>query len=278
MIAGEMAGRSLDGMVVIITGASAGIGKALAEALSRRGARLALAARRLDRLEALASMLATRPLIERVDVSREEDCRRLIERAAEHFGRIDTLVCNAGYGVAKSVVETTRAEMEQIFATNVYGTSDCIRFAVPVMENQDLRGGVRGQVMIVSSAAARRGLPFFGPYAATKFAQLALSEALRVELAPKSIAVTSVHPIGTETDFFTTAESLGAVKMGPRGRGEVRQTPATVARKMIRGIQRPRPEVWPFRPARWALSFATLMPSVADRVMAKYRGEMEERR
>ena len=268
--------RQIEGMVVVITGASAGIGRALAEQLARRRARLVLSARRLDRLEELNATLRGPHLTVRADVSRTEDCENLIARAVERFGRIDTLVCNAGYGVAKSVVDTTPDEMRQIFATNVFGTTDCVRAAVPFIARQTERDGYRGQVMIVSSAAARRGLPFFGPYAATKFAQLGLSEALRVELAPQLIAVTSVHPIGTETDFFTTAQQLGTLKMGPPGAGEVRQTPSTVARKMIRAMERPCPEVWPFRPSRWALSVATLWPSLADRIMAKYRGQMAD--
>src|SRR5438132_10748543 len=90
--------RRLDGMVVIITGASAGIGKALAEELSKRGAKLALGARRVERLEELNRALGGGHLVVQCDVSREEDCTRLINSAVEKFGRIDTLVCNAGYG------------------------------------------------------------------------------------------------------------------------------------------------------------------------------------
>jgi NAD(P)-dependent dehydrogenase (short-subunit alcohol dehydrogenase family) len=176
--------RELSGMVVIITGASAGIGKALAEELARRGAKLALAARRIDRLHALIQAIGGEHLAIEADVSRSDDCRRVITESVARFGRIDTLVCNAGYGVAKSVVETTEEEMKRIFAANVFGTTDCIRAAVPVMARQKERDGWRGLIMIVSSAAARRGLPFFGPYAATEAAQLSLSEAMRATLTP----------------------------------------------------------------------------------------------
>ncbi len=118
-------------------------------------------------------------------------------------------------------------------------------------------------------------MPFFGTYSATKAAQLSLAEALRVELWPQRIAVTSVHPIGTETEFFHVAQELGGLKMPVPGTGEVRQSAATVARKMVRAIERPRAELWPMRPARWALSVATLVPGLVDRVMAKYRGDFE---
>lgn len=266
--------RTLRDMVVVITGASSGIGHELAGQLARRGARLVVSARRAQRLEALLKEIGGAHLSVRADVSKREDCERLIAESFERFGRIDTLVCNAGYGLTRPIAETTPEEYQRIFQTNVFGTTDCIRAAVPIMLKQEVRERHRGQIMIVSSAAARRGLPFFGAYAATKSAQLSIAEALRVELRHQQIAVTSVHPVGTETDFFTTAENETGLKLPPRGTGEVRQSVATVARKMILGIERPRTEVWPMGASRLALSLGTLMPGVVDRVMAKYRGNV----
>ena len=262
--------RELRDMVVVITGASAGIGRALAEALAPRGARLVLAARRADRLEQLNAALGGGHQIIPADVARPDDCERLIRQTVERFGRLDTLVCNAGYGILRPVAETSAEELRQLFQTNVFGTLDCVRPAVPVMAGQPERGGWRGQVMIVSSAAARRGLPYFGGYSATKSAQLSLAEAMRVELRPQRIAVTSVHPVGTETEFTVAAQTAGRTtrRIAPSP-GEVRQTAADVARAMVRAIERPRPEVWPLRPSRWMLSFATLMPGWVDGVMAK---------
>src|SRR5437870_3976754 len=99
--------RGINGMVVVITGASAGIGAALARDLAARGARLVLAARRLDRLEDLNRTLGGDHLCVRADVSDPADCENLIRRAAGHFGRLDTLVCNAGYGILRPVAETS---------------------------------------------------------------------------------------------------------------------------------------------------------------------------
>ena len=256
-------------MGVVITGASAGIGRALAEALSVRGANLTLSARRADRLEALNRELGGRHLVVPADVSRREDCERLIATAMERFGRIDTLVCNAGYGLLCPVSRTSREQMEEMFATNVLGTTDCIHAAVPHMQRQELRDGLRGQVMIVSSVIARRAIPFFGIYSATKAAQLALAEALRVELAPEKIAVTSVHPAGTDTEFGEVSASLSQGTRPRRVPGEPRQSAQTVAEAMVRGIERPRPEVWPNRPMRWAVGIGTLIPSLVDRVLSK---------
>ena len=260
--------RTLDGRVVVITGASAGIGAALAEELSPRGARLVLAARRLDRLEELNRKLGNAHLCVRADVANPHDCEQLVARAVERFGRLDTLVCNAGYGILRRVHETSPEQMREIFQTNVFGTADCVRAAVPVMLKQEPRRW-RGQVVVVSSAVARRAIPLFGAYSATKAAQLSLAEAMRVELRPLRIAVTSVHPIGTDTEFGDAAAARTGGGRVARIRGEVRQSAQQVARKMVRAIENPVPEVWPFRPSRWALGAAALAPRFVDRMLGK---------
>jgi short-subunit dehydrogenase len=263
-------------MVVVISGASAGIGRALAVHLGRRGARLVLSARREERLVALNAELGGGHLVVPADVAQAGDCDRLIARAVAHFGRIDTIVCNAGYGIARAVAETTPQEMRRIFETNLFGTSDMIRAATPIMRGQEPRDAWRGQIMIVSSAAARRGLPYFGAYSATKAAQLSIAEALRVELQPDQIAVTSVHPIGTKTDFFEVAEHFGGMKITPPSAVEVRQSARRVAAALADAIRRPRREVWPFWPARFVLGLGTMMPGVVDWVMARQRGRMRQ--
>lgn len=261
--------RSIRDSVVLITGASAGIGAALARELHARGARLVLAARRLDRLEALNAELGGRHLSVAADVASDADCARIVDEAVRHFGRIDTLVCNAGYGLVRQVAETSDEEHLAMYRTNVIGTVGCLRATVPHLRRNEIRDGYRGQIVIVSSAAARRGLPFFGVYSATKAAQLSLAEAARAELAVDRIAVTSVHPIGTDTDFFTSAEKLSSATLDVPGRSPIRQSASRVARTMARAIERPRPEVWPFRPSRVALLLGSLMPRLTDVAMRR---------
>lgn len=261
-------------MVVVITGASAGIGKALAEELHRHGAKLVLSARRMDRLEELNRALGGKHLCVQTDVSKRADCEELIAKSIAHFGRIDTLVCNAGFGLYIPVAETSPQDVRRLFETNVYGTTDCIHAAVPHMRQQDKRDGFRGQIMIVSSAAARRTPPYLGIYGATKAAQLMLAEAMRVELRDAKIAVTSVHPIMTKTEFGQVAESQSGVKM-PSSRRAGSQSVEHVARRMIAAIARPVPEVWPSRASRWALSLATLMPKTTDRLLRKFRQNVQ---
>jgi short-subunit dehydrogenase len=263
--------RQIAEMVVVITGASSGIGRELAIRLSNQGARLTLAARRMDRLEALNTQLGGKHHIVQSDVSNPSDCANLIAAAVARYGRIDTVVCNAGYGISKAVADTTAEELAKIFQTNLFGTTDVIRAAIPIMLQQSERDGFRGQIMIVSSAVARRGIPYFGAYSATKAAQLSIAESLRVELKPSKIAVTSVHPVGTETEFFDLAGKYGDAKVPPPVKGEIRQTAATVARKMTVAIERPRPEIWPLPAARFGISIGTLVPGLVDRALKNYR-------
>ena len=270
-------GRQIEDMVVVITGAGSGIGRALAILLSRKRAKLVLAGRRMEVLEQVNFAMGGRHLCVACDVSKPELCDRLITAAVKRFGRIDTLVCNAGYGLIRTVAEATLDEMQAIFATNVYGTAHCIRAAAPVMNQQELRDGYRGQVMIVSSATARRGMPYMGYYSATKAAQLSLAESLRVELKPKRIAVTSVHPVGTKTNFGQEAQRVSSQSLPALTPGPFSQSAETVAIRMERAISNPKAEVWPFDPARWALSLGTLLPSMVDAVMSGMRAKIASR-
>ena len=179
-------------MVVAITGASSGIGRALAVALAARGARLVLAARRLPLLEELDRTLGGGHLCIRADVATEQDCVYLVQAAKARFGRLDTLVCNAGVGLLRAVGETSAEDWRSLFAVNLSGTTDCIRAALPVMRAQEARDGWRGQLMIVSSCLARRGVPDLGAYCATKAAQLSLAEAVQ---APAIVAEAMVAAI-----------------------------------------------------------------------------------
>lgn len=263
--------RSISGSSVIITGASAGIGLALARLLATQGAKLTLAARRMDRLEQLAKEIPGSHLLIQADVSRPADCQKIINAAAERFGRIDTLVANAGFGEGRPMLNTTAQQIEDIFKTNLLGTTECIKHLLPLMIKQPIQQGYRGQIMIVSSAAARRGLPWLGPYSATKAAQLSIAEALRVEMKQHNIAVTTVHPVGTKTEFFEVAQQRGeknlAREVTSPKRKAMTQTADQVAAAMVRGMIKPKREVWPFWPARWLLSLCTIWPWLGDYAM-----------
>ena len=255
---------------MLITGASAGIGRSLAVSLHSGGCRLALCARREDRLNELNASLGGGHLVICADVGVPDDCRRAVAETVKRFGRLDTLVCNAGYGIYKRVDETDADEVRRMFNIDVVGTTECIRHAVPIMTKQDLRDGWRGQIMIVSSAAARCGIPFLGIYSGAKAAQLAIAEAMRIELRDQRIAVTTVHPTPTATEFRQTAEGLGSYRLSPSEGFVKTQTAEQVAAKMVKAILRPKREVWPLSPARWMLGLGILIPVLRDRGLGKY--------
>ncbi len=254
--------RTIPGMTVAITGASAGIGAALARVLHHRGARLVLAARRVDRLEQLNRELGGGHRVIACDVADPADCQRFIAQALAG-GPIDTLVLNAGIGLAKSIAETSEAEWEHLLRVNLIGTTACIRASLPALRAQPERDGWRAQVMIVGSALSRRGAPQGGAYSATKAAQLSVAEALRVEERPHRIAVTSVHPISTDTEFFTATTARSGQQAMPRA--PVIQSADHVARRMAGAIARPRPELWPHRPSRWVFILGAIWPGGMDR-------------
>jgi 3-oxoacyl-[acyl-carrier protein] reductase len=188
--------EDLKDQVVAITGASAGIGRATARELARAGARVVLGARRRDRLEAIESEFPGQVAAVEMDVRKPADSRRFVATALERFGRLDSLVANAGMGMYGGILDRSDEELATMLDTNVAGTVWPIRAAVPEM----LKAG-RGDIVIVASVAGFRGGADEAVYAATKFAQVGLAGSLDRELRDKGIRVTTIGPAGTSTEF-----------------------------------------------------------------------------
>jgi len=193
-----MSGR-LSGNSVLVTGASAGIGWASAIALAREGADLVVTARRKDRLAALAreAEAAGARVVTIAGDAREEDTAiQAVAAAKAQFGRLDILINNAGVGVYKDIVDTTSAEYDHMFDSNVRSTFLFTRHAVPLMIAQK-----RGTILMISSMAGKYGFPGEAVYCATKFAQVGLAQALDKELRPHGIKVGVICPGGVKTEF-----------------------------------------------------------------------------
>ncbi|MFN7918126.1 MAG: SDR family NAD(P)-dependent oxidoreductase [Vicinamibacterales bacterium] len=255
-------------IVVAITGASAGIGRATAVRLAREGAAVAICARRQDRLEQVAAeitALGGRALPVTADVTSPDDMTRFVQTTVSAFGRLDVMMCNAGFGIYGEIDRVTPEQMQQLMDVNFNGTFHAARAALAPFRTQQA-----GHLIIVSSIVGRRGIPFMGPYAATKFAQVGLAECLRAELHGSGIHVSVVYPISTETEFhgIMTAHSGFATRAsGPR------QSPDVVANAIARAIQRPRPEVYPYRLSQGLAVLATLVPGFCDRLTKRWRRE-----
>jgi NADP-dependent 3-hydroxy acid dehydrogenase YdfG len=188
--------------VLLITGASSGIGAATARAASRAGHRVVLAARRLDRLEELAAELGgeNRAAAVRCDVTDWDEVEAMADAAIERFGRIDAVFANAGFGATRGFLEESVEHWRSMVLTNVYGVALTIRATLPhLLERGD------GHFVITSSVAGRRVLPG-SLYSATKWAATAIGEALRAELRQmhenNDIRVTLIEPGMTDTPFF----------------------------------------------------------------------------
>ena len=250
----------LEGAVVAVTGASAGIGRACALAFARAGARLAVAARRRDRLEELVAKVEAQggqAIARAIDVGSEDDVHRFVHGAASHFGRLDVLVNNAGYGVHGRVEDTPSEAFERLMRVNYLGTVHGCRAAVPIMRRQ--RAGV---IVNVSSIVGHRAMPCGAAYAASKAAQVSLTESLRVELRGTGVHVCSVHPIGTVTEFHEVlSRESGGAGVGPMG---PKQTAEQVADAIVGCARRPRPEVYPHGVSRLVVWLNALSPRLAD--------------
>lgn len=189
---------TLSGKVALVTGASSGIGEATALALAAEGARVAIAARRVQRLDDLASRIRERggeALPIEADVTDEAQVSGLVRRTLRDFGRIDMLLAVAGVGVAAPFQNTTRAEYRVMVDVNVLGVLYAIGAALPVMKRQGT-----GHIVIVSSGTGRYIHPSV-VYSGTKHAVSAIAESLRREIGKDGIRVTCVEPGAVKTEF-----------------------------------------------------------------------------
>ncbi len=195
-----MSQNKIAGQVIIITGASLGIGAATAKLLATQGARLVLAARSVDKLEQLAAELKAESLVVPMDMTQGADLEDLVAKTLEHYGRVDGLVNNAGYGQYGPLELLTEEAIRRQFEVNVIGLLLLTQRVIPTMRVQG-----KGRIVNISSLSGLIALPFSGLYHASKFALEGLSDSLRMELAPFGIQVSLVEPGPVETKFFEVA-------------------------------------------------------------------------
>jgi NAD(P)-dependent dehydrogenase (short-subunit alcohol dehydrogenase family) len=287
-----MAMPSLTDQVVIITGASSGIGEAAARRLARGGARIVVSARRGDRLAALARELdpsGGRSLAVAGDVTDGEHRRRLVAAATEKFGRIDALVNNVGYGT-RGPIELVPVElMRRNFETNLFSLIALTQLVIPVMRAQPpARGGGRGRIVNIGSVAGRIARPLSSVYDSTKHALEAVTDGRRGELKVFDMDVVLIRPGFIATEFIASADRASEPVMeglGPyapyfagyrRGHDRLRSSAGTaddIARLVERALTaaRPRPHYAAPAHAKLFLFLRWLLPARAIDFVVRLR-------
>jgi len=250
------------GATALVTGASSGIGAAVAQALSAGGARVALLARRRDRLEAVAASLPPGTAAAVVcDVRNPEAIAAAVADVAARLGPVDVLVNNAGVGRYLSFLETSTEDVAALFETNLHSALHCTRAVLPGMLARR-----RGHLVNVASIAARIGSRNHSIYCASKFALAGFSESLVYELEGTGVGVTLVNPGIIATEFFDHA-SFGAFPDHARGRAISADRVATA---IVRAIRREIPEITV--PPSYAIGtwLKTAAPGLFRRIMRRF--------
>jgi short-subunit dehydrogenase len=251
---------------VIVTGASSGIGKALALQLADEGAYLTLAARNAQRLESLAEECQRRgskAMAIQTDVADESQCRSLIQRTQEAYGRIDTLVNNAGIDVVSKLEELPDLQpFKQVMDVNFYGTVHCTYCALPHLKK------TRGRIVNIASLGGMLAIPFNTSYIASKFAMVGFSDSLRMEVEQDGVSVTVICPSLVVTEFHERYLDKNGQPKGPSGRAiytENTMTAEQCARIVIQATRQRKRQVV-MRPGPLALWLKLIAPSMLDRL------------
>lgn len=251
--------------VVILTGATQGIGRATAQLLAQAGCRLVLAARSADGLNALAAELSRpgRPVIAvPTDMGDTAEAAVLAQKTVEAFGRIDIVINNAAIGVRDYLLDLDEAEARRVMDVNYFGPVAFIQAAVPYLK-ANAEGGL---IINVSSIVGRRAMPGIAGYCASKAALEKMAESLRLELRPDNIRLCTVYPGVTVTRF--NDHSLGGSQ---QGRGRVKGVPPErVAQAILKTIRREQRDVfitlfdWTF------VTVSALWPGLMDKLLGGY--------
>ncbi len=251
--------------VVIITGASSGIGKELALQFADQGARLALGARNVERLDSVAAECRARgaaALVVPTDVGAQSQCQNLIARTVQEYGRIDTLINNAGIGMWTMFDQVQDpAFFETIMRVNYLGSVYCTFYALPGLKQ------TRGRIVGVASLAGKTGVPARTGYAASKHAQVGFFDSLRIEVAQHGISVTMAYP-----DFVATGARFR--NLGADGKPVVDAPPyaartmtgETCARLIVRGVARRQREIIMTTRGKLGQLAKLISPEMVDRI------------
>jgi len=258
--------------IVVITGASSGIGEETAEQFAKQGANLVLVARRKEKLEQVEKKLSKysiRTLIQICDVSDKEQVKQMSEKVIETFSKIDILVNNAGFVIYGKVKELSIEDIESQMNTNYFGTIYCTKVFLPYLLKQN-----SGHIVNVASVGGSFGVPGIASYCATKFAMLGFSEGLHHELHDTNVGVTVVSPIMVRTGLFDHP----SFKNFTRRATGISLSSETVANAIIKAADSPRLEIVVPSFVRIGIWFKQTFPFLINPIIGStFRKQLDKR-
>ncbi len=269
----------LDGKPIVITGGGTGIGAATAKVCAAAGMPVVLAGRRTEPLEATKASIEAaggRAHIVSTDVTQGNHATEILDAGESVFGPAWAVFANAGRGLDRAGHTTTEEELRSIFEVNFFATHILLTEAAERMLGR--REG--GHLLACASCVSKFSPPYHGAYAASKAAQDLFCQAMRLELAPFGIFVSTIHPITTTTEFFDVSAQVSgrstertSVHLTPKF---FRQSPEQVARSIFKCLRKPVPEVWTSTIVRITAAMRTLRPTLMDRQMKRMLDERSD--
>lgn len=260
---------------VLITGASSGIGAALAREFAKLGHDVGLAARRIDRLEALAAEIRAggrRALALPCDVTRDGELESAVSACRREFGKIDVVVANAGFGVTGKIADLTLDDFRRQFETNVFGVLRTLHASIGDLERS------RGRFAIIGSVASFVATPGSAPYGMSKFAVRALADSLRAELARTGVSVTLIAPGFVESEIYKV-DNRGVLHEGAESPvpAWIRMQTPRAARRIARAIVRRRAEAVVTLHGKLAVFFSRACPWLLRAIFKRAAGRIRAR-
>ena len=252
--------------VVVVTGGTDGIGRALVNALMRQGAKVVACGRNYDKLYQLQTTYAGKPLLAlSIDVSTDSECRQLIQQTIKIYGRLDVLINNAGISMRALFTETSLETLHKVMDTNFWGAVYCTKYALPHLTKQ------KGTIVGISSIAGYRGLPGRSGYSASKFALQGWMEAIRTELMDSGVNVMWVCPGYTRSNIRNAALDKNSQPQGETPLDENSlMSPEECASHILTAIEKRKRTLILTRQGKETVLLNRFLPSFADKMVHKF--------